>query len=144
MLFILNNSCRNEFIIFPSPIDIILSDTEVRQPDIVMIHLSRMSIISNRGIHGAPDLVVEVTSEHSRRRDKVRKRVVYAQYGVREYWIVDLSNFTLEQYILDGDRLELVKVYSSDDPIHSQTVSCAAFSMNGIVQSLPIQPGLLE
>jgi Uncharacterized protein conserved in cyanobacteria len=140
----LNSDCRNEFIIVSSPIDVILSDTEVRQPDIVLIRRSRMSIISNRGINGAPDLVVEVTSEHSRRRDKVRKRIVYAKYGVPEYWIVDLSNLTLEQYVLDGDRYELIEVYAEDDPISSQTVPCASFSMNEIIQSLPVHPDQLE
>lgn len=141
---LLNNSCRKDFIIVSSPIDVILSDTEVRQPDIVMIHRSRMSIIGNRGINGAPDLVVEVTSEHSRRRDKVRKRIVYAKYGVAEYWIVDLTNFTLEQYVRIEDRYELVEVYGGDDLIHSRTALCVSFSMNGILQSLPIRPDLLE
>ena len=141
---VLNTSCRNEFIIVSSPIDVILSDTEVRQPDLVMIHKRRMPIISNRGINGAPDLVVEVTSEHSRRRDKVRKRIVYAQYGVPEYWIVDLSNFTLEQYVLDEGRYELTEVYADDDMIHSKTMPCASFSMQEIVQNLPVPPDQLE
>lgn len=144
MLFILETSCRNEFIILPSPIDVILSNTEVRQPDIVMIHRSRMSIISNRGVNGAPDLVVEITSEQSRKRDKIMKRTVYAKYGVPEYWIVDPSNFTLEQYVLDGDRYELVEIYAEDDRVGSITVPCASFTMNEIVQSLPVRPDKLD
>ncbi|MCD9021606.1 Uma2 family endonuclease [Cohnella silvisoli] len=144
LLFILNTSCRNEYIMISSPIDVILSDTEVRQPDLVMIHRSRISIISNRGINGAPDLVVEITSEHSRRRDKVKKRIIYANYKVPEYWIVDLTNFTLEQYVLDGDRYDLVEVYAGEETIHSKTVPCASFSMNEIVRSLPVPPEMLE
>lgn len=143
MMFSLEASCGNEFIILLSPIDVILSDTEVRQPDIVMIHRSRMSIISNRGINGSPDLVVEIMSKHSRRRDKVQKRIAYAKYGVPEYWVIDLTNFTLEQYVLDGERYELADVYSEDDTISSRTVPCASFSMNGIVQSLPVHPDML-
>ncbi|QJD84885.1 Uma2 family endonuclease [Cohnella herbarum] len=142
--YILNSSCRNEFIIVSSPIDVILSDTEVRQPDLVMVHRNRVSIISNRGINGAPDLVAEITSEHSRRRDKVTKRSVYARYQVPEYWIVDPSNFTLEQYVLDGDRYELAEVYAGDDTIHSKTAPCVSFSMNEIVRSLPVPPEMLE
>jgi len=103
-----------------------------------------MAIISDRGINGSPDLVVEVMSEHSRRRDKVQKRIAYAKYGVTEYWLVDLSNFTLEQYVLDGDRYELVEVYAEDDTISSATVPCASFSMNGLVQSLPVHPSMLD
>lgn len=144
LLYRLKTSCRNDYIIVSSPIDVILSDTEVRQPDLVMIHRSRMSIISNRGINGSPDLVVEVSSEHSRRRDKVKKRIAYAQHGVPEYWIVDLSNFSLEQYVLDGTRYELTEVYAGDDTVHSLTMPCASFSMNEIVQSLPVPPDMLE
>lgn len=48
MQVILSTGCRSKFIILPSPIDVVLSDTEVRQPDLVMIHRSRMSIISDR------------------------------------------------------------------------------------------------
>lgn len=75
LLCTLNASCRNDYIIVVAPIDVILSDTEVRQPDLAMIHKSGISIISDRGINGAPDLVVEITSEQSRRRDKVDKRI---------------------------------------------------------------------
>jgi len=134
----LNDSCRNEYIIYASPIDVILSATEVRQPDLIMIHRSRMEIIGGKGINGAPDLVVEITSKHSRRRDKVQKRIVYAKYGVPEYRIVDLTNFTLEQYVLDGGRYELAEVYAEDEIICSKVVPCASFSMNELVQELPV------
>jgi len=140
LLFSLNATCRTEYIIYVSPVDVILSATEVRQPDLVMIHRSRMGIIGSKGINGAPDLVVEVSSKHSRRRDKVQKCIVYAKYGVPEYWIVDLSNFTLEQYVLDGERYELIDVYAEDDKISSKAASCASFSMGEIVRNLPIQP----
>ncbi len=76
--------------------------------------------------------------------DKVSKRNAYARYGVPEYWIIDLSNFTLEQYLLDRDRYELTEVYADDDIILSPTVPYASFSLNGIVQSLPVQPDLLD
>ena len=133
-----NVSCRNEYIIYSSPVDVILSATEVRQPDLVLIHRSRIDIIEERGINGAPDLVVEITSKHSRRRDKVQKRIAYAKYGVPEYWIIDLASFTLEQYVLDGERYELAEVYAEDETVRSNIVACAAFSMNELVQGLPV------
>jgi Uma2 family endonuclease len=134
----LDVSCQNEFIILAAPLDVILSETEVRQPDLVMIHMSRMHIISKRGINGAPDLVVEITSKHSLKRDKLTKRNVYAKYGVREYWIVDPSNFTLEQYELQDDDYELIDVYSGEEPIRSRTVPCVSFSMEELVRSIPV------
>jgi len=133
-----NVSCRNDYIIYSSPIDVILSATEVRQPDLIMIHRSRVEIIGSKGINGAPDLVVEITPKHSRRRDKVQKRIVYAKYGVPEYWIVDLTNFTLEQYVLEGGRYELADLYAEDEIICSKVVPCASFSMNELVQELPV------
>ena len=143
ILLRLNAGCRNEFIIAVAPLDVILSDTEVRQPDLVMMHLSRTHIISKRGINGAPDLVVEITSKHSLKRDKLTKRNVYAKYGVREYWIVDPSNFTLEQYELREDHYELIDVYSGEEPIHSRTAPCISFSMDELVRSLPVPPDQL-
>jgi len=74
----------------------------------------------------------------------VIKRNVYANYGIPEYWIVDPSNFTLEQYSLDGDHYELVEVYAGDNTIRSQSVPCASFSMNDILRSLPIPPEMLK
>jgi len=144
ILFRLNASCRNEFIVAVAPLDVILSDTEVRQPDLVMVHMSRTHIISNRGINGAPDLVVEITSKHSLKRDKLTKLNVYAKYGVREYWIVDPSNFTLEQYELREDYYKLVDVYSSEESIRSRTAPCVSFSMDELVRSLPVPPDQLK
>jgi len=63
---------------------------------------------------------------------------------VPEYWIIDLASFTLEQYVLDGERYELAEVYAEDEKVRSQVVACASFSMNEIVRSLPIHPDLLD
>ncbi len=133
----LNSTCRQEYVIIGAPIDVILSDAEVRQPDLVMVHRSRISIITNRGIEGSPDLVVEITSEHSRRRDKVEKRRVYAEYGVPEYWILDLTNFTLEQYILTDKVYDLADVYAGEDRVRSDKIPCVSFTMNDLTRELP-------
>ncbi|WP_199624208.1 Uma2 family endonuclease [Paenibacillus alkalitolerans] len=133
----LNSDCRQEYIIINAPIDVILSDTEVRQPDLVMVHRSRMSLISKRGIEGVPDLVVEIMSSHSRKRDKVHKTKAYAKYGVPEYWIVDLSNYTLEQYVLKQGIYELIDVYEGEETVRSDKLACVSFSMGEIVRQLP-------
>jgi Uma2 family endonuclease len=134
------DDCSNEYIILFAPLDVILSDIEVRQPDIIMIHRSRMSIIKRRGIEGSPDLVVEVCSDHSRRRDKVQKTKAYAKYGVPEYWIIDLSNFTLEQYVLHNQAYEMVELYSGDETVRSERLPCVSFTMNDLTRDLPDLP----
>jgi len=88
--------------VFTSPIDLIFSDTDVVQPDVLFVAKERAAIVEHHGLTDAPDLVVEVLSESNRRHDEIRKRRLYERYGVREYWIVDPA-------------LEQVKVYRRSD-----------------------------
>jgi Uma2 family endonuclease len=74
--------------VFVAPLDTILDQEEVLQPDLLYIRNERRSII-DRWVYGAPDLAVGILSESTRRRDEVRKRQLYEQFGVSEYWIVD-------------------------------------------------------
>jgi len=68
--------------------------------------------IKRNGVHGAPDLVVEVLSPITSKRDRKYKKEVYAKCGVREYWLVDLLNRSIEQYLLEDGRLELNEIYT--------------------------------
>ena len=69
--------------------------------------------IRRDGVHGAPDLVVEVLSPSTARNDRMHKKAVYEASGVREYWLVDPENRTMEQHFLRDGRLELNTVYTS-------------------------------
>ena len=132
--------CREDYLIILAPLDVILSQREVKQPDMIMVHKSRTSIVTYRGIEGPPDLVVEVSSEYSLRRDRVKKAKSYAKYGVPEYWIVDIANMALEQYVLREAVYELVELYREDDVVHSQLLACVSFSMNDVLRSIPYMP----
>jgi Uma2 family endonuclease len=134
--------CNKDYLTFQSPIDVILSDEEVRQPDLLLVHRDRISIITKRGIEGAPDLVVEVLSPYSSRRDRLDKSKVYAKYGIPEYWIVDPSNESLEQYILAAGGYALNDVYCGDLLVHSERIACISFSMKEMLDRLPELPNL--
>lgn len=136
----LTRDCQQDYIVLFAPLDVILSQTEVRQPDLILIHKSRASIIRRRGIEGAPDLVVEISSEHSLRRDKVRKTKAYARYGVPEYWILDMASMSLEQYVLHDSVYELAELYREDDVVRSERLSCVSFSMNSLLRDIPYMP----
>ena len=120
--------------------DVILSNHEVRQPDLVMLHRSRLSLLTKRGIEGPPDLVVEILSPHSIKRDREDKRKSYSHYGVPEYWIIDMNNVLLEQYVLVDHEYELAEVYTQEAPVRSNKISCVSFNMAEIMSALPKLP----
>ncbi len=88
--------------VFVSPVDVVLSPVDVVQPDIVFVRTSKLDIIGEEAIQGAPDLVIEVLSPSTAARDRGRKKDTYEHFGVTEYWIVDPENRVLEVYHLEG------------------------------------------
>jgi Uma2 family endonuclease len=86
--------------VFVSPIDCILSDTSVVQPDIVYVATARGSVVRERGIEGVPTLVVEVLSPSTVQIDGGVKRQLYARHGIPYYWIVDPDARRIEAYLL--------------------------------------------
>ncbi len=94
--------------VFLSPIDVILSHITVLQPDLVYVDTSRLAIITERAIEGAPTLVVEVLSPSTDVRDRGVKQGLYARYGVPYYWIVDSAARTVEARRLGGESYELI------------------------------------
>ncbi len=73
----------------PAPLGVFLSPETYVEPDLVVVLRERRHIVAPKGLIGAPDLVVEVTSPGTRRVDLGQKLRLYASAGVREYWIVD-------------------------------------------------------
>lgn len=80
------------------PIDVLFADGDFAEPDFVWVRRERLGIVSDRGIEGAPDLIVEVASPATADRDRGIKREMYAHYGVPHYWIVDHSQRAVEVY----------------------------------------------
>jgi Uma2 family endonuclease len=83
--------------LYEAPLDVILSDVDVVEPDILFVSNERSAIL-RKWVHGAPDLVVEILSPSTRKVDEAIKRRLYDRADVKEYWIVD-------------PELELVKVH---------------------------------
>lgn len=88
--------------IFNAPVDVIFSQTTIAQPDLLFIARGRESIITERAIEGAPDLVVEILSPGTAQTDRVIKSALYAKFGVQHYWLVDPLARTIEMYELAG------------------------------------------
>jgi Uma2 family endonuclease len=81
--------------IVTSPVDVVLAPHSVVQPDLVAISKSRSGIVGDR-VAGAPDLVIEVLSPPTARRDRGAKLRLYAESGAVELWLVDPATRTFE------------------------------------------------
>ena len=79
-----------------APLDVIFGEDETSQPDALFITKARADIIQDRGIFGAPDLVVEVLSPSSTRRDRQEKSTKYLRFIVQEYWLVNPAERSIE------------------------------------------------
>jgi Uma2 family endonuclease len=92
----------------PAPLDVVLADHSVVQPDVIYLSAERRGLSKER-IVGAPDLLVEVLSPGTARRDRGRKLQLYARSGIREYWIVDPLERQIEFLVREGEafRVEL-------------------------------------
>jgi Uma2 family endonuclease len=75
--------------IFNAPCDLVLSETDVVQPDILFIAKGRERIVEEKYVSAAPDLVIEILSESTAKRDRGIKAKLYERTGVKELWIVD-------------------------------------------------------
>lgn len=94
---------------FPDGADVFLSKKDRVVPD-VMIVCDRKKIRPD-GIHGAPDLIVEVLSPGTHKRDTKYKKELYERCGVREYWIVNPESRTVTVYLLQDGKFVLDEVY---------------------------------
>ena len=97
--------------VFAAPLDVVLSDQDVLQPALMFISGDRAAIVAEQNVQGPPDLVVEILSPATAERDRTVKRVIYARYGVREYWTADPEARTIEVLKASEAGFETVRVY---------------------------------
>ncbi len=107
--------------VFYAPVDLYIDSKNVFQPDIIFISNKNSHIITDRGIEGTPDLVVEIISPSNVFSDRNRKKSTYQQIGVQEYWIIDPANKTLEIYHRDQPDKDTPKVYLAEEGIVTST-----------------------
>ena len=84
--------------VFAAPLDVVFSDLDVVEPDLMYISRERAGVLTEQHVRGAPDFVIEILSPGTRRTDEITKRKLYERFGVAEYWVVD-------------PELDLVKIY---------------------------------
>lgn len=103
-----------------APVDVVLDRDRplVVQPDILFVSSARFGILGDK-VYGAPGLVVEILSPGGETFDRTEKAAFYAQYGVREYWLVDPTTETIEVRRLDLSGQEILGIYGRGDTLQS-------------------------
>lgn len=119
--------CKAGEIFFP-PCDVVLSDTDVVQPDLLFVSNERAHLVTDENIQGAPDLVVEILSPSTAERDQTFKRSLYAKHGVKEYWLVDTDAKTVTVLFHDDNGFTLAGAYGEGQVLTSLTLT--EFSMD--------------
>lgn len=90
-------------IAFVAPLDVVLADHSVVQPDVIYLGPEKRGLVGER-LDAVPDLVVEVLSAGTSRRDRGDKLALYAETGIREYWIVDPAERQIEFLVNESGR----------------------------------------
>ena len=96
-----------------APLDVLLSEYDIVQPDLLFISNERAGNVKEPNVHGAPDLVVEILSDSSRQRDEILKPHLYERSGVLEYWLVDPQARTVKVFRSSGTRFFAPREFSA-------------------------------
>lgn len=122
--FVESNSLGEVFI---GPLDIRLTNEDVYQPDLLFVRKERVHLIGRQKFNIVPDLVVEILSPSNAYYDLTRKKAMYAEHGVAEYWIVDPHEETIEILVKEGAYYRTDALFRKSDTLASPMF--AGFSM---------------
>jgi len=118
--------------VFYAPCDVYLDNENVFQPDILFILKERQSIIGEKNVQGAPDLVIEILSEATAYNDLIKKKKLYAKFGVREYWIIDPGEKGVEIYSLKNKEFNLFQRFSMNDKLESPLLTGLTIELSSV------------
>lgn len=105
--------------LFAAPMDTEFTEHDTFQPDLLFVSQERLSIIGEKKIEGAPDLVVEILSPSNDAKEMSYKRHVYEASGVREYWFINVEKQTLAQYERVEEELRWQRDLTPADTLRS-------------------------
>jgi Uma2 family endonuclease len=118
-----------------APIDVRLTPDNVLVPDIIFIARDRLHVAGPKTVDAPPDLVVEILSPGTRRRDLSTKRDLYAQFGVREYWVVDPDDRTVTVFERVGSMYQPVPALA-DGTIQSRVLPALELTRDAVFEDV--------
>ena len=118
--------------VYFAPTDVVLSDTDVVQPDLLFVSTGRLDIVTPANIQGAPDLVVEILSPATSERDRGYKSELYARHGVKEYWMLGTNPDTVSVLLLQDNGYEVFETLDPGETLQSPTLQGLSIDVNDI------------
>ena len=113
-----------------SPVDLILADTTVVVPDLMFVSRRRAPIITARAVEGPPDLVVEIVSPSTSRKDRLTKAALYARFGIPCYWLLDPEQRLFDGVVLEGAVYRLATRRQHDERVQAEPFVDLAISLS--------------
>ena len=118
-----------------APLDVFLGEYNSLQPDLLFVAKAREEIITDNGVEGAPDLIIGILSPSTMKNDRGDKMKIYRQHQVREYWIVDPKNQSIEVYQLQNNEYDLASFAVEEGEITSQVLEGFSLNVKGLFGS---------
>jgi Uma2 family endonuclease len=107
-------------IVLYAPLDIVLTEYDVVQPDLLLFTRQRQDLVNLRRVtRHSPDLAIEILSPSTASNDRGRKMNLLARHGVQEYWLVDPDAIEIDVYGLDGNQFRIVAAAIGEDLVRS-------------------------
>ena len=122
--------------VFSAPTGVFLSDVSAPEPDVVMVRKEKRALMTKRAIEGAPDVVVEVLSPSTKKRDLQLKRRLYAKYGIGEYWVVHPDEAWVEVLVLQRGRYVRKARLTPPDVLRTDTFPTVAVPLEQVFRPL--------
>jgi len=129
-----HSSCAQDGVILIAPMDVHFDKENILQPDILYIRKENKGMIRDGYVYGVPDLVVEILSGSTARRDKTIKKATYEKFGVQEYWLVDPVYRLVDQFVLVDGEYRLAKTWAEEDNLVSMTVPCLSIELSTVFE----------
>lgn len=127
---------NNLGLVYCAPYDILFSDANIVQPDILFISKTNRFVIKDKNVQGAPDLIVEITSPSTKKRDIALKKRLYGKFKVKEYWIAFAEEEKVEVWrLLDNDYV-LDASYDKKDILKSPLLQGLAIKLSEVFRDI--------
>lgn len=120
--------------VYTAPFDVVLSKNNIVIPDLLFISKLRLHIATDKNIQGAPDLIVEILSPSTSKRDLGVKKKNYETSGVEYYWIVDPDQKTVQTFHLENNQYILSGTFTSNDTLTSSLFPGLSVSISSLFE----------